>query len=156
MTKVSRKTSRGFTFVELLAVVLVLAVLAAVAIPIYMNSRRQAAARTCLANLGTIARSSAAYAIRNGRYPEIGELVGAPEGIEQLGQGNATCPLTRGATDYSITTPAGVALVAGTGSTAAIQVRCVNADTHDNAITGTTLDVWRKDLPALPTAEGTL
>ena len=76
--------------VELLAVVLVLAV-AAVAIPLYLNTRKSAAARACKANLTALAAAEAAFVVRHGRFnttpmvdynatdPLSGGLVGAPE-----------------------------------------------------------------------------
>ena len=97
-----RKTAkRGFSLVELLAVVLVLAVLAAVAVPLYISQRKSAAGRACKANIAAIASAASAYALRHGAYPETGAanwssgLVGANEGLAKwpacpLG-GNYTC-----------------------------------------------------------------
>lgn len=85
-----RKTRRGFSLVELLAVVLILAVLAAVAVPLYVSQRRSAASRACKANLTAIASSLSAYALRNGAYPDsLTTLVGAAEGLTELPR----CPL---------------------------------------------------------------
>src|SRR5260221_12545246 len=67
--KVSFKgVRRGFSLVELLAVVLILAVLAAVAVPLYINTRKSSAARACKANIATIAAAESAYSVRNGQY----------------------------------------------------------------------------------------
>ena len=143
MSKVSHNSRRGFTFVELLAVVLVLAVLAAVAIPIYMNSRRSSAARTCKANVATVARAAAAYATRNGAYPTMAQLqAGVPEGIET----DLKCPLNNSLTAYSITGAGGGAFVAA----GPIEVRCADATPHGTA-TGTPATEWQKPLPAIPT-----
>jgi type IV pilus assembly protein PilA len=151
MTKVSRKNSRGFTFVELLAVVLVLAVLAAVAIPIYMNSRRASAARTCRANIGTIARAASAFALRNSGYPlTVAALNGVPEGLET----DIRCPLTQ-TNRYVIATTAG-GTTAPTSGDGPIFINCQDAALHNDA-TNAAVTEWQKQLPALPaTSEGTL
>ncbi len=48
---------RGFTLIELLVVVLILAILMAVALPLYLSSQQNAEKRTCRANLQTIANA---------------------------------------------------------------------------------------------------
>jgi len=142
MIQASRKNRQGFTFVELLAVVLVLAVLAAVAIPIYMNSRRASAARVCKANIATIARAASAYALRNGAYPAaIANLNNVPEGLET----DVRCPLTQSNTYTVSGAPDGPFVI-----------NCTNDAAHHDATTAPAAE-WTKTLPALPAAqEGTL
>ncbi|MFM7321639.1 MAG: prepilin-type N-terminal cleavage/methylation domain-containing protein [Armatimonadota bacterium] len=113
----------AFTLVELLAVVLVLSVLAAIAVPLYVNTRKTSAARACQANLASIARAESSYATRFGAYcggttadtswaaaytsgsPGVaptGGLIGAPEGLAAA----PACPLdATGA--YTVQTVAG-------------------------------------------------
>ena len=103
----ARRNNRGFSLVELLAVVLILAVLSAVAVPLYINTRKTSAARTCLSNITAIAAAESAWATRNGGYvadgsggpaaetqfvpgtPPTGGLIGAPEALSSP----TKCPL---------------------------------------------------------------
>jgi len=126
--KINKK--RGFTLVELLAVVLVLSVLAAIAVPLYVNTRKTSAARACQANLASIAAAQSSYATRFGKYvgaatadttwaasytaataagtAPTGGLIGAPEGLAQV----PSCPLD-GASVYTVAVPtSGVCTIA--------------------------------------------
>ena len=65
-----RQRQRGFSLVEVQAVVLMLSVLAGVAVPLYISTRRSAAARACKANLAAIASAEAAFAMQWGQYAQ--------------------------------------------------------------------------------------
>ena len=107
VNKMRRHNVRGFSLVELLAVVLVLAVLSLVAIPLYTSQRKSAAARACKANLTAISSSLAGYALRNGRYPTTAEglveLVGKAEGLTSV----PVCPLDKSAYTWSVSSGIG-------------------------------------------------
>lgn len=69
--------ARAFTLIELLLVMVILAVLAAVVVPKFANRSQQAkdtAAKTDLASIGT---SLDAFEIDNGRYPTTEEGIAA-------------------------------------------------------------------------------
>ena len=55
---------RGFTLIELLVVVLILAILMAVALPLYLAAVADSERKTCRANLQTIASAEQAYRVR--------------------------------------------------------------------------------------------
>ncbi len=130
--QVNRNRRRGFSLVELLAVVLVLAVLAAVAIPLYVSQRRSAAGRACKANLNALASACSAYALRNGQYPAaLSAVVGAAEGLTEI----PNCPLG-GAYTYSRPTATGAATIS-----------CPNASQHVG-YGGTASTEWIKTLAA--------
>lgn len=115
----NRGARRGFTFVELLAVVLILAVLAGVAIPMYINSRRSAAARACKANIRAIASAESAYYLRNSNWATMANLLGAPEGVAKT----VLCPLDNAAYTITITT-----------ASAPVTIACPNDTLHDDVV----------------------
>ena len=53
----TRKTAAGFTLIEVLVVVLILSILMAIALPLYLNSVKDSAKKTCRANMQTIANA---------------------------------------------------------------------------------------------------
>src|SRR5579862_7821493 len=67
MTNIKRKNRvfRGFTLIELLVVILILAILTAVALPLYLSAVQSAQKRTCQANMQTIANAVQAARVEN-------------------------------------------------------------------------------------------
>ena len=55
------RRKEGFTLIELLIVILIIAILVAIALPLYLNSQKNAKTRTCQANLRTIDGLVVAY-----------------------------------------------------------------------------------------------
>lgn len=69
------KREKGFTLVELMVVILIIAILIAVAIPVYNASRASARNKTCKANLRTLDGAIQTYNSDNDTYPSaIGDL----------------------------------------------------------------------------------
>ena len=56
-----RNARRGFTLIELLIVILVLAILMAVALPLYLAAVTDSQLKTCRANMQTISNAEAAW-----------------------------------------------------------------------------------------------
>ena len=142
MNRFVKKARRGFSLVELLAVVLILAVLAAVAVPLYVNSRRSAAARACKAQIAQVCASQSAYFLRNGIYATSAQLVGAPEGLEK----SPVCPLDN-TTAYTWSTVGTVA------APTAFTITCGKDDDHA-LVVGVAGD-YARTMP-VPASEGAL
>lgn len=58
----SRKAEQGFTLIELMIVIAIIAILAAVAIPNFMQARDRARRTSCIQNLGTWRKVAEMYA----------------------------------------------------------------------------------------------
>jgi len=80
-----RMNKKGaFTLIELLVVVLILAILTAVALPLYLSSVKDSEKKTCQTNMQTIANAVQAYKVRTrvANYPAISDVA------DEVGSGN--------------------------------------------------------------------
>jgi len=67
------RKERGFTLIELMVVVLIIAILVAIAVPVFNVARESAQKRTCQANLRTIDGAITTYKATEDVYPPPGE-----------------------------------------------------------------------------------
>ena len=73
-----RAARRGFSLLEVLFSVVILAVLTAVAIPLYQGTKANAQLNTCLNNMKAICAAEGVYAQANGAYTTtLATLVGS-------------------------------------------------------------------------------
>jgi type IV pilus assembly protein PilA len=70
------RNRKGFTLIELLVVVLILAILMAVALPLYLSAVADSQKKTCRANMQTIANAVAAARVKTGA-PDFAAYVGS-------------------------------------------------------------------------------
>ncbi len=84
---ISKSKTAGFTLVELLIVVVILAILAAVAIPQFTSSAEDAKASAMQANLGVLRSSMELYKLQHqATYPGYPSAGGAPTAAEFTAQ----------------------------------------------------------------------
>jgi general secretion pathway protein G len=104
-----RSSERGFTLVELMVVVAIIALLAAIVIPNYVHARAQAAVSQSEANIKQIATSLELYYADNQAYPAGAGATVAPAlfGANSASYMTATPTNAVGHKPYSYTAQAG-------------------------------------------------
>lgn len=92
------KSKKGFTLVELMIVVVIMAILVAVAVPIYSAVTKNARKKTCIANQREIISSVGTWIMTNGV-----EVTEAQFTIKNTGDNNTTIATVDGKTDTVLT-----------------------------------------------------
>jgi len=128
----NRKNRRGFTLVELLVVVLILATLMAVALPLYLSSVADSSKKTCRANMQSIANAAQAWKVKN-RAADFSTLT-----VSALTPDLGATPVCPDGGTYTITTTGNVADEGGTNvaiPTGSLGIACSKAG-HNGFIPG--------------------
>jgi type IV pilus assembly protein PilA len=110
---------RGFTIVELLVVILILAILMAIALPLYLGALSDSEKKTCRANMWSIAQAEQGYKTRLPAHTYTTNLASL---FPDLGA-NTVCPVNG---NYSVVISSG-SDTANSGATVAaggIIVKC--------------------------------
>ena len=77
-----KKMLKGFTLVEIMIVVAIIAILAAVAIPNFISYRKQSQATACVANLKQIQAAKEMWYMNSSTDPQLTDLVGSDKKIK--------------------------------------------------------------------------
>ena len=98
-----KKMTQGFTLVEIMIVVAIIAILAAVAIPNFIKYRNDSQTASCIANMKQLKTAAEAWAAKptNSGVPAMSALVGSTSDAYIKGTEELKCP--SGKTAYSIT-----------------------------------------------------
>jgi type IV pilus assembly protein PilA len=101
--KAQEEREGGFTLIELLVVMIIIGILAAIAIPIFLNQRKKAQDSAAKADVSTIGKEVATYFVDNAGVPVV-TIVGAGAAARyQLSDGTYTTDLGKASNNVTLT-----------------------------------------------------
>lgn len=90
----SAKLSQGFTLIELLIVVAIIAILAAIAVPNFLEAQTRSKVSRCAADMRTIRTGLESYRVDTNHYPETDFGAGVFQGQAGAGMDRLTTPIS--------------------------------------------------------------
>jgi type IV pilus assembly protein PilA len=116
--KTMEKKDKGFTLIELLVVIIIIGILAAIAIPVFLNQRKKAVDAGIKSDLRTIANEAESYFVDHQAYPatvsSTGDLTLTTGVTITASNANTAFTFTNATDSYTIT---GQHSTSGTGAT---------------------------------------
>src|SRR4051794_13864928 len=100
--KAQEEREGGFTLIELLVVMIIIGILAAIAIPIFLNQRKKAQDSAAKADVSTIGKEVATYFVDNAGVPVVTILA---NGRYQLSDGTYTTDLGKASNNVVMKAP---------------------------------------------------
>jgi type IV pilus assembly protein PilA len=76
--KAQEEHEGGFTLIELLVVIIIIGILAAIAIPVFLNQRKKAVDASMKSDLRTVANAEETYFVDNQQYLAVASLTANP------------------------------------------------------------------------------
>jgi len=98
--KAMEEKDEGFTLIELLVVIIIIGILAAIAIPVFLNQRKKATEASVKSDLRTVANEMETYYTDSQTYPTVAAAVGSAN------VGGTTVTLSKNNSVNTVSTPA--------------------------------------------------
>jgi type IV pilus assembly protein PilA len=108
--KAMEEKEEGFTLIELLVVIIIIGILAAIAIPVFLNQRKKAVDSSMKSDLRTVANAAETYFTDSQAYPaaanvtQAGQVVtvGAADNTARVSTGNTITYALDGADGFCV------------------------------------------------------
>jgi prepilin-type N-terminal cleavage/methylation domain-containing protein len=120
--KSAEEKDQGFTLIELLVVMIIIGILAAIAIPVFLNQREKARDTAARSDVSTVGKEVATYYVdATAVLPAASLTLTAPGGQYQIGSANIS-KASANVTDVNLTYPAGSTSVADASKNWCVEV----------------------------------
>lgn len=104
--KSMEEKDQGFTLIELLVVIIIIGILAAIAIPVFLNQRKKAVASSLKEDVRTVATAQETYFVDNQAYVAVSAATGSVNvgsDVVKLSPGNQVGVALIGTSGFCVT-----------------------------------------------------